>query len=69
MNSDAFLADLREHRLAAYRAMPADIREHHALEAEIAQNYRGRFVYELLQNADEVMAEEMVLMVRTAGAD
>ena len=32
MTTDAFLADLREHRLAAYRAMPADIREHHALE-------------------------------------
>ena len=57
MSTDAFLADLREHRLTAYRAMPADIREHHALEAEIAQNYRGRFVYELLQNADDAMAD------------
>jgi len=56
VDSDAFLADLREHRLTAYEAMPADIREHYALEAEIAQNYRGRFVYELLQNADDAMA-------------
>ena len=55
-DSDAFLVDLREHRLTAYQAMPADIREHYALEAEIAQNYRGRFVYELLQNADDAMA-------------
>jgi len=57
VNSDKFLAELREHRLTAYQAVPADIREHYALEAEIAQNYRGRFVYELLQNADDAMAE------------
>jgi len=54
---ETLLAGLREHRLTAYRAMPADVREHYSLEAEIAQNYRGRFAYELLQNADDAMGE------------
>jgi len=49
------LASIREGRLRSYQATPADILEHCGLEDQIAQNYRGRLVYEMLQNADDAM--------------
>ena len=38
-----------------YRASPARLKEDVSQEAEIAHDYRGRLVYELLQNADDAM--------------
>src|SRR4051795_10179417 len=43
--------------LAVYRASPIRLREDVGQEAEIAHDYRGRIVYELLQNADDAMAD------------
>ncbi len=45
----------RKHRIEAYRHHPDDILEHYGTEGGIAQEYRGRLVYELLQNADDAM--------------
>lgn len=41
-----------------YRASPQRLREDVGQEAQIAQDYRGRLIYELLQNADDAMAGE-----------
>lgn len=49
------LAIIREQNLGVYRAMPTRLREDVAQESQIAQDYQGRIVYELLQNADDAM--------------
>jgi len=54
-NSSNPVTAIREGRLRSYLATPADIIEHFGLESEISQNYRGRLVYEMLQNADDAM--------------
>lgn len=54
-NDQEILAKIRGGRLRSYQATPADILEHCGLEDQIAQNYRGRLVYEMLQNADDAM--------------
>lgn len=49
------LASIREQNLGVYRAMPTRVREDVAQESQIAQDYHGRIIYELLQNADDAM--------------
>src|SRR4051812_49420107 len=46
-----------EQNLAVYRASPSRLQEDVSQEAQVANDYRGRLVYELLQNADDAMAE------------
>lgn len=49
------LEAIRRENLGVYRESPIRVREDASQEAEIASNYRGRLVYELLQNADDAM--------------
>lgn len=51
----ALLEAIRAENLGVYRESPIRVREDASQEAEIAMNYRGRLVYELLQNADDAM--------------
>ena len=53
--NEALLARIRDENLGVYRESPKRLREDVAQEAEIAHDYRGRLVYELLQNADDAM--------------
>ena len=41
-----------EQNLGVYRAAPSRLQEDVSQEAQVASDYRGRLVYELLQNAD-----------------
>ena len=41
--------------LGVYQASPSRLREDVSQEAQVASDYRGRLVYELLQNADDAM--------------
>lgn len=52
---DDLLATIRNENLNVYRASPQRLREDFGQECQIAQDYRGRLVYELLQNADDAM--------------
>ena len=54
--SEALLNNIRIENLNVYRASPQRLREDVGQESQIAQDYRGRLVYELLQNADDAMA-------------
>src|SRR5947209_8122597 len=56
--ANEILATLREENLSVYRASPQRLREDVGQENQIAQDYRGRLIYELLQNADDAMATE-----------
>jgi hypothetical protein len=47
---------IRGENLAVYRASPQRLQEDLGQEAQIAQDYRGRLIYELLQNADDAMS-------------
>lgn len=51
----ALLARIRAENLGVYRESPKRVREDVSQEAEISHDYRGRLVYELLQNADDAM--------------
>ena len=53
---DGLLERIRNETLDVYRASPVRLREDASQEAEIAHDYQGRLVYELLQNADDAMA-------------
>jgi len=44
-----------EQNLGVYRAAPSRLQEDVSQEAQVASDYRGRLVYELLQNADDAM--------------
>jgi hypothetical protein len=50
------LGRIRSENLYVYRASPQRLREDVGQECQIAQDYRGRLIYELLQNADDAMA-------------
>jgi hypothetical protein len=50
------LEKIRTENLNVYSASPQRLREDVGQESQIAQDYRGRLVYELLQNADDAMA-------------
>lgn len=52
------LADIRNENLSVYRSSPQRLREDVGQESQIAQDYRGRLIYELLQNADDAMEAE-----------
>jgi hypothetical protein len=45
-----------EQNLAVYRHAPSRLQEDVSQEAQVADDYRGRLVYELLQNADDAMS-------------
>jgi hypothetical protein len=53
---DDLLEKIRSENLNVYRASSQRLREDVGQESQIAQDYRGRLVYELLQNADDAMA-------------
>lgn len=53
--SVALLEQIREQNLGVYRASPVRVREDVTQEEQIAGDYRGRLIYELLQNADDAM--------------
>ena len=55
---DGLLERIRNETLDVYRASPIRLREDASQEAEIAHDYQGRLIYELLQNADDAMAGE-----------
>jgi hypothetical protein len=55
--TDETLARIRAENLGVYRASRIRLREDVSQEDEVATNYRGRLVYELLQNADDAMAD------------
>lgn len=52
------LARIRTENLNVYRASPQRLREDVGQESQIAQDYRGRLIYELLQNADDAVPSE-----------
>lgn len=54
--SNQLLTTIRDENLNVYRASPQRLREDVGQENEVAQNYRGHLIYELLQNADDAMA-------------
>ena len=47
-----------EQNLGVYRASPSRLQEDVSQEAQVASDYRGRLVYELLQNADDAMESQ-----------
>lgn len=47
-----------EQNLGVYRAAASRLQEDVSQEAQVTSDYRGRLVYELLQNADDAMAAE-----------
>ncbi|MBE9610952.1 sacsin N-terminal ATP-binding-like domain-containing protein [Chitinilyticum piscinae] len=53
---DDLLACIRTENLNVYRASPQRLREDVGQESQIAQDYRGRLIYELLQNADDAIS-------------
>ncbi len=55
--SSDILDAIRSENLSVYRASPQRLREDVGQEAQIAQDYRGRLIYELLQNADDAMSD------------
>src|SRR6478672_10321591 len=46
-----------EQNLGVYRAAQSRLLEDVSQEAQVTSDYRGRLVYELLQNADDAMAD------------
>ncbi len=52
------LETIREENLNVYRASSQRLREDVSQENQIARDYRGRLIYELLQNADDAMASD-----------
>ncbi len=55
MTTGNLIDDIRVANLNVYRASPSRLREDVGSEAEIAHDYQGRLIYELLQNADDAM--------------
>src|SRR5450759_4120062 len=66
MPFDDLLARIRTENLNVYRASQQRLREDVGQEAQIAQDYRGRLIYELLQNADDAMSSGPLSMVGIA---
>src|SRR5436309_11333450 len=54
LNSD-IIERIVEQNLGVYRHAPSRLQEDVSQEAQVADDYRGRLVYELLQNADDAM--------------
>lgn len=53
--SVATLDQICRENLAVYRESPARLQEDVSQESQVAHDYRGRLVYELLQNADDAL--------------
>lgn len=53
----AIVRSIVDQNLGVYSAAPSRLQEDVSQEAQVASDYRGRLVYELLQNADDAMAE------------
>ena len=51
----AIVETIVQQNLGVYRASPSRLQEDVSQEAQVASDYRGRLVYELLQNADDAM--------------
>lgn len=60
------LALIRTENLNVYRASPQRLREDVGQESQIAQDYRGRLIYELLQNADDAISPDSSSMAGIA---
>lgn len=54
VNTD-ILAQIAEENLAVYRESASRLQEDVSQESQVAHDYRGRLVYELLQNADDAL--------------
>lgn len=54
--TNELLEQIRAENLSVYRASQQRLREDIGQESQIAQDYRGRLIYELLQNADDAMS-------------
>ena len=46
---------IREGRLNSYKSSPQDVNAHYYEEGQIQSDYHKRFIYELLQNADDAL--------------
>lgn len=55
-DSGGVLQRICDENLAVYRESPGRLQEDVSQEAQVAHDYRGRLVYELLQNADDSFA-------------
>lgn len=53
--SQSIIEQIVRENLAVYRAARTRLQEDLSQEAQIASDYRGRLIYELLQNADDAM--------------
>jgi len=58
------LEKIRNENLDVYRASPQRLQEDVGQEGEIAQNYRGRLIYELIQNADDAISSDLLSSLR-----
>lgn len=56
-SADGLLQAIRRENLDVYRASAQRLTEDISQEAQIAQDYRGRLLYEILQNADDAMSD------------
>jgi hypothetical protein len=54
------LRDIRQENLQVYRSSSQRLREDVGQEAQISQDYRGRLIYELIQNADDAILDDDV---------
>ncbi len=57
-STDSLLSEIRKECLGAYRSQPGRIDGDIGNESENQSNYHGRFIYELVQNADDVLDEQ-----------
>lgn len=54
-DTDELIGRIVAENLGVYRASPARLQEDVSQEAQVASDYRGRLIFELLQNADDAM--------------
>ena len=57
---DDILQRICRENLAVYRESPARLQEDVSQESQVGHDYRGRLVYELLQNADDALLGEVI---------
>jgi hypothetical protein len=57
LTTEELLQKIRDENIGVYRSSASRLQEDVSNEAEIAHDYQGRLVYELLQNADDAMAD------------
>ncbi len=59
-NAENFLNEIRDQRIAAYGNCPDDILEHAEAEAVLRNEYAGRILQELIQNAYDAVADRPI---------